>query len=101
MYIRFVSLVDRLNTYRKTKISNRNFLVIAAILVGVFAGLAASLLKTLTHHIEKFLQTDLNWQYKYYLYLLFPMIGIFLSVLYVRRFIKKGKFSNNFAYPPK
>lgn len=92
MYVRFVSLVDKLNSYRKTKISNRNFLVIAAVLVGVFAGLAASLLKTITHHIESFLQTDLNWQYKYYLYLLFPMIGIFLSVLYVRRFIKKGKF---------
>lgn len=92
MYVRFVSLVDQLNSYRKTKISNRNFLVIAAVLVGVFAGLAASLLKTITHHIENFLQTDLNWQYKYYLYLLFPMIGIFLSVLYVRRFIKKGKF---------
>lgn len=92
MYIRFVSLVDRLNSYRKTKISNRNFLVIAAVLVGIFAGLAASLLKTITHHIESFLQTDLNWQYKYYLYLLFPMIGIFLSVLYVRKFIRKGKF---------
>jgi len=92
MYIRFVSLVDRLNLYRKTKISNRNFLVIAAVLVGIFAGLAASLLKTITHHIESFLQTDLNWQYKYYLYLLFPMIGIFLSVLYVRKFIRKGKF---------
>lgn len=92
MYVQFVSLVDQLNAYRKTKISNRNFLVIAAVLVGVFAGLAASLLKTITHHIESFLQTDLNWQYKYYLYLLFPMIGIFLSVLYVRRFIKKGKF---------
>jgi chloride channel protein, CIC family len=92
MFIRFVGLVDQLNSYRKTKISNRNFLVIAAVLVGVFAGLAASLLKTITHHIESFLQTDLNWQYKYYLYLLFPMIGIFLSVLYVRRFIRKGKF---------
>lgn len=92
MYVQFVSLVDQLNAYRKTKISNRNFLVIAAVLVGIFAGLAASLLKTITHHIESFLQTDLNWQYKYYLYLLFPMIGIFLSVLYVRRFIKKGKF---------
>ncbi|MES2447670.1 MAG: chloride channel protein [Bacteroidota bacterium] len=92
MFIRFVGLVDQLNSYRKSKISNRNFLVVAAVLVGVFAGLAASLLKTITHHIESFLQTDLNWQYKYYLYLLFPMIGIFLSVLYVRRFIRKGKF---------
>jgi CIC family chloride channel protein len=92
MYIRLVNYIDKLNSYRKTKISNRNFLVIAALIVGVLAGLAAALLKTLTHHIEEFLQTDLHWEYKYYLYLLFPLIGILLSVMYVRRFIRKGKF---------
>ncbi len=92
MYIKLVNYIDKLNLYRKTKISNRNFLVIAALIVGVLAGLAAALLKTLTHHIEEFLQTDLHWEYKYYLYLLFPLIGILLSVMYVRRFIRKGKF---------
>lgn len=92
MYIKFISIVDRLNQYRRSKISNRNFLVVVAVVVGVLAGLAAALLKTLTHHIEDFLQTDLKWQYKYYLYLLFPTIGILLSVLYVRYFIRRSKF---------
>ncbi|WP_343532395.1 chloride channel protein [Pedobacter sp.] len=92
MYIKFVNFVDRFNEYRQSKISNKNFLIIAAILVGILAGLAASLLKGITHRIEHFLQTDLQWQYKYYLYLLFPTIGILLSVLYVRRFIRKGTF---------
>lgn len=92
MYIRFVNYIDQLNQYRQKKISNRNFLVFAAAVVGVLAGLAAALLKTLTHHIENFLQTDLHWEYKYYLYLLFPTIGILLSVMYVRRFIRKTKF---------
>lgn len=92
MYVRFVNYIDKLNQYRQSKISNRNFLVIAALLVGVLAGLAAALLKTITHHIEEFLQSDLHWEYKYYLYLLFPTIGILLSVLYTRRFIRKGKF---------
>lgn len=92
MYVKFVNYIDKVNKYRQTKISNRNFLVIAAIIVGVLAGLAAALLKTITHHIEAFLQTGLQWQYKYYLYLLFPTIGIFLAVLYTRKFIKKGKF---------
>lgn len=92
MYVRLVNYVDAINQYRKTKISNRNFLVIAALLVGILAGLAASLLKTITHHIEDFLQTGFHWQYKYYLYFFFPFIGILLSVMYVRRFIRKGKF---------
>ena len=92
MYIRFVSFVDQLNKYRQRKISDRNFLVFAAVFVGIFAGLAASLLKGITHKIEHFLQSDLHWQYKYYLYLLFPTIGILLSVIYVKRFIRKGTF---------
>ncbi len=92
MYNKFVNFVEKLNHYRQSKISNKNFLIIASVLVGVLAGLAASLLKGITHRIESFLQTDLQWEYKYYLYLLFPAIGILLSVLYVRRFIRKGTF---------
>ncbi len=92
MYIKLVKHLNTLNYYRKTKISNRNFLVIAALLVGVFAGLAASLLKAITHHIEDFLQTGFHWEYKYYLFFFFPFIGILLSVMYVRKFIVKGKF---------
>ncbi|RAJ35662.1 chloride channel protein [Pedobacter cryoconitis] len=92
MYVRLVNYLDAVNQYRRTKISNRNFLVIAAMIVGVLAGLAAALLKTITHHIEDFLQDGFHWQYKYYLFLVFPFIGILLSVMYVRRFIRKGKF---------
>lgn len=92
MYVRLVNYVDAINQYRKTKISNRNFLVIAALIVGILAGLAASLLKSITHHIEEFLQTGFHWQYKYYLFFFFPFIGILLSVMYVRRFIRKGNF---------
>jgi len=92
MYVKLVSYIDEINQYRRTKISNRNFLVIAALVVGILAGLAAALLKSLTHSIEDFLQFGFRWQYKYYLFLVFPLIGILLSVIYVRRFIRKGKF---------
>jgi CIC family chloride channel protein len=92
MYARLVTAIDTVNQYRRTKISNRNFLVIAALIVGILAGLAAALLKTVTHHIEDFLQFGFHWQYKYYLFLVFPFIGILLSVMYVRKFIRRGKF---------
>lgn len=90
--MKFVNYIDQVNQFRRTKISNRNFLIICALVVGIIAGLAASVLKSLTHYIEHFLQTEFQWKYKYFLYFLFPMIGIFLSVLYVRKFIRKGKF---------
>lgn len=92
MYIRFVNYLDAVNQYRKSKVSNRNFLIILAVVVGILAGLAAAALKSLTHHIEEFLQSDWHWKYKYYLYLFFPLIGIFLTVLYVKYFIRKSKF---------
>ncbi|WP_443939105.1 chloride channel protein [Pedobacter sp. MW01-1-1] len=92
MQIRFVNLLDKINYYRKSKISNRNFLIILAVIIGILAGVAASILKSLTHHIEEFLQSDWQWKYKYYLYLFFPLIGILLTVLYIKYFIRKGKF---------
>jgi CIC family chloride channel protein len=92
MYIRFVNYLDALNLYRKSKVSNRDFLIFLAVVVGILAGLAAAVLKSLTHHIEEFLQSDWHWKYKYYLYLFFPLIGIFLTVLYVKYFIRKTKF---------
>lgn len=92
MQIQLSRHIERLNEYRRLKISNRNFLIILAIVVGILAGLAAALLKGLTHHIEDFLQSGLQWRYKYYLYLFFPLIGILLTVLYVRYFIRRSKF---------
>ena len=92
MYVKYVNYIDQINQFRRTKVSNKNFLIVCALVVGIIAGLAASLLKGLTHYIEHFLQAEFQWKYKYFLYFLFPMIGIFLSVLYVRKFIRKGKF---------
>jgi CIC family chloride channel protein len=92
MFIRLFGYLDILNNYRKSKISNRNFLIILAIVVGVLAGIAAAILKSLTHNIEEFLQTSWQWKYKYYLYLLSPMVGILLTVLYIKYFIRKSKF---------
>ncbi|WP_257667795.1 chloride channel protein [Parapedobacter tibetensis] len=87
-------IIYRLNQWRMRRMSNRHFLVILAVVVGVFGGLAAAALKGLTHSIASFLQDDVQWQYKYYLYLFFPLIGILLSVMYVRRFIRKGTFEH-------
>ena len=57
-------------------------------------GIASSLLKKLTHFIASFLQDDFHWEYKYYLYLFFPLIGIFLTIVYVRTFIRRSKFQH-------
>lgn len=91
---KLLTAITNVNQWRKQRISKGNFLIIAAAVVGVMGGLAASVLKQLTHFIEDSLQNHFEWQYKYYLYLFFPLIGIFLTVLYIKTFIRKDKFKH-------
>lgn len=69
-------------------------MIIAAAIVGILGGIASSVLKKLTHLLASFLQNDFHWEYKYYLYLFFPLIGIFLTILYIRTFIRRSKFQH-------
>lgn len=94
MKINIQKKLDELNHWRMQKISNRNFLIMLAFLVGIIGGLAAALLKGLTHFIAATLQNDIDWHYKYSFYLVLPLIGILLSVLYVRKFLKGKKFEH-------
>src|SRR3546814_18741467 len=77
------TFVNRLNQWRIQRISNRSFLIILAAIVGITGGLAASALKALTLHIATFLQNEVPWELRGSLYLFFPLIGIFLIVLFV------------------
>ena len=74
--------------WRVKKIPHRNFVLLLSIIVGIFSGLAAVILKNAIHFIHQFLTEgfDLtNWNY---LYLLYPMAGIFITLLYVRFIVK-------------
>jgi len=88
------NLLQKLNQWQKTRISKANFLIILAVGVGFLGGIAASILKKMTHFVANFLQNDFHWEYKFYLYLLFPLIGLTLTVLYIKLFIRKHKFEH-------
>jgi CIC family chloride channel protein len=94
MHRKLLKYLNRINQWRKQRISNTNFLILAAAVVGILGGIASSVLKELTHYVANFLQNDLHWEYKYYLYFFFPLIGIFLTVFYVRTFIRRSKFQH-------
>lgn len=71
-------------------ISDRVFLLILSVLVGLLAGLAAVLLKTLVHVTNRWLlQFDIpTFVGGNLLILLYPAIGIFLTILFVRYVVK-------------
>lgn len=94
MHTKILRYLVSFNDLRKRRISKTNFLILAAAVTGILGGIASSLLKELTHLIADFLQNDFHWKYKYFLYLFFPLIGIFLAFLYVRTFIRRSKFQH-------
>jgi CIC family chloride channel protein len=77
---------------RHQYLSDKNFLIIAAIWVGTIVGLAAVVLKAFVNKIKNLLDSGFNIQYENYLYLLTPLIGIVLSVVIVRLLLHKHKF---------
>ncbi|QQT51531.1 chloride channel protein [Sphingobacterium multivorum] len=91
---RFFKKIDQINQWRMKKVSNRNFIIILAFLVGIVGGIMASVLKRLTHFIATTIQDDIDWKVKYSVYLIFPLIGILLSVFFVRKFLKGKKMEH-------
>jgi len=86
----FQSLLNKINNWRSRHISNKTFLILVAIVVGLVSGFAAIVLKLIVHTIQHLLQVILeNPSYNFLLFI-FPLIGILLTVFYVQRF-RKGK----------
>jgi chloride channel protein, CIC family len=77
--------------YLLTRISRVQYIMVIATLVGLFSGLTAVLLKTIVHHIQQWIKTI---PVSDFAYLLFPVIGLLLTVWVIQKFfgghIEKG-----------
>lgn len=82
------SLFIRFLSWREKKIKDKHFVLILSFVVGILTALAASLLKFLIEYIKHFLTenfdtTGVNW-----LYLVYPVVGIFLTGLFIRKVVR-------------
>ena len=82
------SLFIRFLSWREKKIKDKHFVLILSFMVGILTALAASLLKFLIEYIKHFLTenfdtTGVNW-----LYLVYPVVGIFLTGLFIRKVVR-------------
>ena len=80
--------VQRLHEWRVEHVSDRMFLLVLAFFVGVFSAVAAFVLHGMINQIValltgQFSVTSYNW-----LYLVYPVIGIYLTSLFVRYIVK-------------
>lgn len=75
-------------TWRQKHLSDRQFTLVLSFLVGMFAALAAYLLHTLIRLIQglvldQMITTGYTW-----LYLIFPVVGIWLTMLFVKYVVR-------------
>lgn len=82
------SIFKKFLKWRDEHISQRQFTLLLALVVGVFAALAAFVLHSLIHIIQHFLHdsfgnTTVNWYY-----LVLPVVGIFITMHFVRYIVR-------------
>jgi len=80
--------LERLHQWRTTHVSDKMFIIILALIVGFFSAVAAFILHSLINQISALLtgqvdSTEANW-----LYLVLPVVGIYLTSLFVRYVVR-------------
>jgi len=74
--------------WRIANISERNFLYLLSLVIGLLSGLAALVLKNLIHFVAEKITNLIAVDSLSYWYLIYPMIGIFLTVIFVKYVVK-------------
>ena len=82
------SLLQRCIKWREANIKEKQFILILSFLVGSFTAFAALILKFFIHQIQNFLTDNFNATEANYLYLVYPVVGIFLAGWFVRNIVK-------------
>ena len=80
--------IQRLHEWRVEHVSDRMFLLILAFIVGQLAAVAAFLLHWIINQIVLLLTSSFEKSSANWLYLVYPVIGIYLTSLFVRYIVK-------------
>ena len=81
-------LLIRIQKWRVRNISHHNFVLILSLIVGIISGLSAVVLKNTVYYTHHFLTMGFNIEGENLLYLAYPLLGMALTVVFVRYFVK-------------
>jgi CIC family chloride channel protein len=84
-----VKLIRQFSYWRIKNVKEKQFVYFLSIAIGLIAGLGAVVLKTSVHHIESFLRNTESSEKQNLYFLILPGIGILLTVLYIKFFVKE------------
>ena len=86
-------IVSTFLRWRIKHLSNKNFVLILSVIVGIGAGLAAVTLKSTVHYIYHFLSGNDSLTFSNYWYVVYPFVGLSLTFL-ISHFIFKEKLGH-------
>lgn len=81
-------VLDRFIAWREKHISQNQFILILSLVVGVLSAFAAYALKHLIHFIQHLLTGNFDAHSFNWLYLVYPVIGIFVTGIFIRRVVR-------------
>lgn len=81
-------MLSRFILWREKHISQNHFILILSFVVGVLSALAAFALKHLIHFIQHLLTGGFDAHTFNWLYLVYPVIGIFITGLFIRKIVR-------------
>ena len=79
---------QRINAWCEQHLSNRQYVLLLSFLVGVGAALAAQVLKWLIFEIEHLLTSQFDSTRTNWLYLVYPVVGIFITALFIKYVVR-------------
>ncbi len=83
-----ISPWGRFLLWRSKHIDDRQFINMLSVVIGLGVGFAAVIIKNLVHYLRMFLVEGLHEEFNNYLYIIYPSIGIFLTILLIRFVIR-------------
>ena len=83
-----ISFISRIDTWRATHVSERMFVLMLAFFVGLLSAVAAYVLHWLINQIVALLTGSFDATSFNLLYLVYPVVGIFITMLFVRYVVK-------------
>jgi CIC family chloride channel protein len=75
--------------WRIKHIQHKHFVLFLSVIVGLLSGLTAVIIKNSVHFIQQLISTGFSQNIHNYLYFVFPLVGLFLTVLLIKYGIRR------------
>ncbi len=83
------TILSRFMEWRAKHISERQYIYLLSVVVGILAAISAIVIKKSAHLIKHLLTSSFTNQYENILYFFYPAVGILLAILFMRYLVKQ------------